>query len=88
MAEFTEKSPGEGIVCDVHVVKFKVVYHRQFLESELKTASNKKTSAVYHTLLIEIAKQNNTTLYIGLFDLAKAFDKVSRFRLLQKLVTK
>ena len=39
-------------------------------------------------LLIEIAKQNNTTLYIGLFDLAKAFDKVSRFRLLHKLVTK
>ena len=39
-------------------------------------------------LLTAIAKQNNITLYIGLFDLAKAFDKVSRFRLLQKLVTK
>ena len=39
-------------------------------------------------LLIAIAKQNNITLYIGLFDLAKAFDKVSRFRLLQKLVLK
>ena len=37
-------------------------------------------------LLIEIAKMTNTTLYIGMFDLAKAFDKVSRLKLLQKLI--
>ena len=37
-------------------------------------------------LLIEIAKMTNTTLYIGMFDLAKAFDKVSRLKLLKKLV--
>ena len=37
-------------------------------------------------LLIEIAKMTNTTLYIGMFDLEKAFDKVSRYKLLQKLV--
>ena len=37
-------------------------------------------------LLIEIAKATDTTLYIGLFDLAKAFDKVSRYLLLKKLV--
>ena len=37
-------------------------------------------------LLIEIAKKTNTTLYIGLFDLEKAFDKVSRYQLLRKLV--
>ena len=39
-------------------------------------------------LLIEIAKQTNTTLYIGMFDLEKAFDKVSRYKLLKKLVEK
>ena len=39
-------------------------------------------------LLIAIAKQNNTTLYIGMFDLEKAFDKVSRYKLLKKLVFK
>ena len=38
-------------------------------------------------LLTEIAKKNNTTLYIGLFDLEKAFDKISRYKLLKKLVT-
>ena len=37
-------------------------------------------------LLIEIAKKTNTTLYVGMFDLEKAFDKVSRYKLLQKLV--
>ena len=30
-------------------------------------------------LLIEIATGTNTTLYIGFFDLEKAFDKVSRY---------
>ena len=39
-------------------------------------------------LLIEIAKLTNTTLYIGMFDLEKAFDKVSRYKLLQKLIVK
>ena len=39
-------------------------------------------------LLIEIAKMTNTTLYIGMFDLEKAFDKVSRYKLLQKLIAK
>ncbi len=37
-------------------------------------------------LLIELAKKENITLYIGLFDLAKAFDKVSRYQLLKKLI--
>ena len=36
-------------------------------------------------LLIEVAKMSNTTLYIGMFDLEKAFDKVSRYKLLHKL---
>ena len=36
-------------------------------------------------ILIELAKQSNTTLYIGFFDLEKAFDKVSRLLLLKKL---
>ena len=36
-------------------------------------------------LLIEIAKKTDTTLYIAMFDLEKAFDKVSRFKLLMKL---
>ena len=39
-------------------------------------------------LLITLAKMNNITLYIGFFDLAKAFDKVSRYQLLKKLVMK
>ena len=39
-------------------------------------------------LLIEITKMRNTTLYIGMFDLEKAFDKVSRYKLLQKLIAK
>lgn len=33
-----------------------------------------------------MAKKTNTTLYIGFFDIEKAFDKVSRFLLLQKLI--
>ena len=35
-------------------------------------------------LLIEIAKATGVTLYIGFFDLEKAFDKVSRYLLLKK----
>ena len=37
-------------------------------------------------LLIEIAKRTNITLYVGFFDLAKAFDKVSRVLLLKRLI--
>ena len=37
-------------------------------------------------LLIEISKYNDTTLYIAFFDLEKAFDKVSRYLLLKKLI--
>ena len=37
-------------------------------------------------LLIEIAKRTNTALYIGFFDIEKAFDKVSRYLLLKKLI--
>ena len=37
-------------------------------------------------LLIVLAKLYDTPLYIGMFDLEKAFDKVSRFKMLQKLV--
>ena len=37
-------------------------------------------------LLIEIANKKNITLYIACVDLEKAFDKVSRYRLLSKLV--
>ena len=37
-------------------------------------------------LLIEMAKRTNVTLYIGFFDLEKAFDKVSRYLLLKKLI--
>ena len=37
-------------------------------------------------LIIELAKKTDTTIYIGLFDLGKAIDKVSRFLMLRKLV--
>ena len=36
-------------------------------------------------LMIEICKMKDVPLYIGAFDLAKAFDKVSRFKMLLKL---
>ena len=39
-------------------------------------------------LLIELAKKNDITLYIGFFDLAKAFDKVSRYQMLKKLIAR
>ena len=57
-----------------------------------QSAFQKKKSTTHQLftirLLIELAKKNNFTIYIGLFDLAKAFDKVSRFRMLKKLVAK
>ena len=34
-------------------------------------------------LIIGLIKDNKRTLYIGIFDLSKAFDKVSRFLLLK-----
>ena len=37
-------------------------------------------------LLTEIFKMHKMTLYIGVFDLEKAFDRVSRYKLLKKLV--
>ena len=37
-------------------------------------------------LLIEMAKKIDCTLYIGCFVIEKAFDKVSRFLLLKKLI--
>ena len=37
-------------------------------------------------ILIETAKKNNTTIYIGCLDIEKAFDKVSRLLLLKKLI--
>ena len=37
-------------------------------------------------LIIELAKKTDTTIYIGLFDLEKAFDKVSRFLMLRNLI--
>ena len=37
-------------------------------------------------LLIEMAKKTKITLYIGCFDIEKAFNKVSRFLLLKKLI--
>ena len=36
--------------------------------------------------IISIIKENNTPLYIGFFDLSKAFDRVSRFLLLKQLL--
>ena len=55
-----------------------------------QTVFQKLKSAIHHIftirLLTEIAKRTNTTLYIGFFDLEKAFDKVSRYKLLKKLV--
>ena len=37
-------------------------------------------------IVIKMAKKSNTTIYIGFFDIEKAFDKVSRFLLLKKLI--
>ena len=49
--------------------------------SYVQSAFQKGKSCIHQLftlrLLIEIAKSSNTTLYIGFFDIAKAFDKVS-----------
>lgn len=56
----------------------------------LQSAFQKGKSTIHQIftlrIIIEIAKQTNTTIYIGFFDLAKAFDKVSRVLLLRNLV--
>ena len=58
--------------------------------SDVQSAFQKFRSTLHQIftirLLIELAKQTNTTLYIAMFDLEKAFDKVSRYKLLLKLV--
>lgn len=59
--------------------------------SDEQTAYQKGKSILIHLftmrLLIELAKSCNITLYIGFFDIAKAFDHVSRYLLLKKLVS-
>ena len=56
----------------------------------VQTAFQKGKSTIHQLftirLVIEIAKRTDTTIYIGFFDLAKAFDKVSRVLLLKKLI--
>ena len=59
--------------------------------SDVQTAYQKGKSILIHLftvrLLIELAKSCDITLYIGFFDIAKAFDHVSRLLLLKKLVS-
>ena len=59
---------------------------------KVQSAYQKGISTIHQVftirLLIALAKKTNTTLYIGPFDLEKAFDKVSRYHLLKKLVKK
>ena len=56
----------------------------------LQSAFQKGKSTIHQIftlrIIIELAKQTNTTVYIGFFDLAKAFDKVSRVLLLKNLI--
>ena len=55
-----------------------------------QTAFQKLKSTLLHIftlrILIELAKKNKTTLYIGSMDLSKAFDNVDRLLLLKKLI--
>ena len=55
-----------------------------------QTAFQKFKSTLLHIftlrILIELAKKNKTTLYIGSMDLSKAFDNVDRLLLLKKLI--
>ena len=55
---------------------------------KVQSAYQKGISTIHQVftirLLIALAKKTNTTLYIGPFDLEKAFDKVSRYHLLKK----
>ena len=56
-----------------------------------QTASQKGKSTILQLVtirvLIETACITNKTIYIGFFDLEKAFDKVSRLLLLKKLIS-
>ena len=56
----------------------------------LQSAFQKGKSTIHQIftlrIIVEIAKQTNTTIYIGFFDLAKVFDKVSRVLLLKNLI--
>ena len=56
----------------------------------LQSAFQKGKSTIHQIftirLIIEIAKYTDTTVYIAFFDLAKAFDKVSRILLLKNLI--
>ena len=58
--------------------------------SYLQSAFQKGKSTIHQIftlrIIIEIAKQTDTTIYIAFFDLAKAFDKVSRVLLLKNLI--
>ena len=58
---------------------------------DVQSAFQKGKSATHQIfairLLVEISKLHNTTIYIGMFDLEKAFDKVSRYKMLTKLIS-
>ena len=58
--------------------------------SNIQSGFQKHKSTIHQIftirLLSAIAKKTNVSLYIGLFDLEKAFDKISRYKLLKKLV--
>ena len=58
--------------------------------SDEQTAYQRGKSTAFHILtiriIIELAKKLNTTIYLGFFDIQKAFDHVLRFKMLQKLV--
>ena len=58
--------------------------------SDVQSAFQKGRSTLHQLfvmrLIINLAKKANITIYIGLFDLEKAFDKVSRYLMLKKLV--
>ena len=49
-----------------------------YLQSAFQSGKSTLHQIFTLRILIELAKQTNTTLYIGFFDLEKAFDKVSR----------
>ena len=54
-------------------------------QSGFRKGKSTLTQIFTFRLLIEMAKNTNTTLYIGCFDIQKAFDKVSRLLLFKKL---
>ena len=67
------------------------IHKWMYVEPE-QSAFQKGKSAIIQIfiirILIEMAKKMNLTLYIAFVDLEKAFDKVSRFHLLSKLVAR